>query len=273
MSFSPIGNSKGGNDSGLEPCAKCGNLMTQRNYHCIGCKKAVHWFCFAGDPAVNETLGHGAHYWCNSCYGSKRPPSLPGAAKSFPTDSREAGDVLRVSSLKQAAISAAHKIRGLASSKRVSVVGGGANNSSIATVAHSNVPGSNVIVVNPHTSFGSTIPLTATATIPPNATAAFGGTMSNPAGSIPSINADVNSNFTGNISPTSNVTHSSVTAMTMLQLMDYFDCVLPPHNATGNAPGNSCGAAALKSTLSGKRSRSAMSTTGRRSRASTNTNQ
>jgi hypothetical protein len=226
--------------------------MTQHDYHCIGCKKAVHWFCFEGDPAVNETLGHGAHYWCNSCYGSKLPPSLPGAAKSLPTGShsREAGDVLRVSSLKQAAISAACKIRGLASLKCVSVVGGGTNNSSIATVAHSNVPCSNVIVGNPHTSFGGTIP--------PTATAAFGGTMSNPASSIPSINADVNSNFTGNIPPTSNAAHGSATAMVMLQLMGYFDHVLLPHNATGNAPGNSCGAAALKSTVSRKQSCSAM---------------
>jgi hypothetical protein len=268
MTFSPIGNSKGGNDSGLEPCAKCGNLMTQRDYHCIGCKKAVHWFCSEGDPTVNETLGHGighgvghgAHYWCNSCYGSKLPPSLPGAAKSLPTGShsREAGDMLRVSSLKQTAISAACKIRGLASLKCTSVVGGGTNNSSIATVAHSNVPGSNVIVGNPHTSFGGPIPPTATATIPPNATAAFGGTMSNPASSIPSINADVNSNFTGNMPPTSNAAHGSATAMMMLQLMDYFDRVLPPHNATGNAPGNSCGAVALKSTVSRKQSCSAM---------------
>jgi len=44
----------------------------------------------------------------------------------------------------------------------------------------------------------------------------------------------------------------------MLQLMGYFDHVLLPHNATGNAPGNSCGAAALKSTVSRKQSCSAM---------------
>ncbi len=25
------------------------------------------------DLEVNETLGHGAHYWCGSCYSSKMP--------------------------------------------------------------------------------------------------------------------------------------------------------------------------------------------------------
>jgi hypothetical protein len=54
----------------LAPCLNCSGPMLP-NYLCKGCVHPIHWFCSKGDPTVNETLGHGAHYMCKSCNSSQ----------------------------------------------------------------------------------------------------------------------------------------------------------------------------------------------------------
>jgi hypothetical protein len=49
------------------------------NYLCKGCLRPIHWFCSEGDPAVNETLQHGAHYMCLPCTSSKGAKKKQGA--------------------------------------------------------------------------------------------------------------------------------------------------------------------------------------------------
>jgi hypothetical protein len=65
-----------------------------RSYLCAGCDRSIHWFCAKGDSEVNETKGHGAHYWCADCYQTKGP----GAGNCRQP---KPGDVLRASSAKQ----------------------------------------------------------------------------------------------------------------------------------------------------------------------------
>ena len=57
-------------------CANCKGVMN-RDYRCIGCDKSIHWFCSEGDEQYNESLGHGAHYWCTPCYISSNNPTVP----------------------------------------------------------------------------------------------------------------------------------------------------------------------------------------------------
>ncbi len=73
-------------DGGLMPCVKCSGLVCAKDYHCVGCLKALHWFCSEGDTAVNRFLGQGGAFWCSSCFVAKVPPPFPAAA----------GDVVRV---------------------------------------------------------------------------------------------------------------------------------------------------------------------------------
>jgi len=102
---------------GLEPCAGCGLLMNH-DYYCVGCGKSIHWFCSEGDAAANEEFGHGGHYWCKGCYGSKEAPPLPGNVAAFNSE-LDPGDVLGASSLRQVSISAAHRNRGSLSNKLI----------------------------------------------------------------------------------------------------------------------------------------------------------
>jgi hypothetical protein len=48
----------------VEVCIKCLGVMS-RDYLCIGCNSAIHWFCTEGNSEVNESKGHGHHYWCS----------------------------------------------------------------------------------------------------------------------------------------------------------------------------------------------------------------
>jgi hypothetical protein len=57
-------------------CAKCKGVMN-RDYRCIGCDKSIHWFCSEGGEQRNESLGHGAHYWCSSGYQTSNNPTVP----------------------------------------------------------------------------------------------------------------------------------------------------------------------------------------------------
>ena len=91
---------------GPEPCAGCGLLMNH-DYYCAGCGTSIHWFCSEGDAAANEEFGHGGHYWCKGCYGSKEAPPLPGNVAAFNSE-LDPGDVLCASSLRQVSISASH---------------------------------------------------------------------------------------------------------------------------------------------------------------------
>jgi hypothetical protein len=45
----------------LAPWLNCAGPMFY-DYLCKGCVSPTHWFYFKGDPAVKESLGHGAHY-------------------------------------------------------------------------------------------------------------------------------------------------------------------------------------------------------------------
>jgi hypothetical protein len=60
-------------------CALCKGL-TLNQYRCQGCDTAIRWFCSLGDYEVNQSKGHGAHYWCLAGYTSKGP----GAASLLP---------------------------------------------------------------------------------------------------------------------------------------------------------------------------------------------
>jgi hypothetical protein len=102
---------------GLEPCAGCGLLMNH-DYYCVGCGKSIHWFCSEGDAAANEEFGHGGHYWCKGCYGSKEAPPLPGNVAAFNSE-LDPGDVLCASSLRQVSISAPHRNLGSLSNKLI----------------------------------------------------------------------------------------------------------------------------------------------------------
>ncbi len=73
-------------DGGLMPCVKRSGLVCAKDYHCVGCLKALHWFCSEGDTAVNRFLGQGGAFWCSSCFVAKVPPPFPAAA----------GDVVQV---------------------------------------------------------------------------------------------------------------------------------------------------------------------------------
>jgi hypothetical protein len=57
--------------------AKC-NFPMSTQYRCQGCDIQIHWFCSLGYPELNESKGHGAHYWCEACYTTTGPgaPSL-----------------------------------------------------------------------------------------------------------------------------------------------------------------------------------------------------
>jgi hypothetical protein len=104
---------------GLEPCAGCGLLMNH-DYYCVGCGESIHWFCSEGDAAANEEFGHGGHYWCKGCYGSKEAPPLPGNVAAFnPISELDPGDVLCASSLRQVSISAPHQNLGSLSNKLI----------------------------------------------------------------------------------------------------------------------------------------------------------
>jgi hypothetical protein len=62
----------------LFPCVKC-NLPMSSNYLCKVCLRPIHWFCSEGDPTVNETFQHGAHYICLPCTSSKGAKKKQGA--------------------------------------------------------------------------------------------------------------------------------------------------------------------------------------------------
>jgi hypothetical protein len=63
----------------LAPCLHCAGPMLS-DYCCKGCMRLIHWFCSEGDPAMNETLRHGAHYICKSCNASQGKKKKQGAA-------------------------------------------------------------------------------------------------------------------------------------------------------------------------------------------------
>jgi hypothetical protein len=52
---------------GVQVCIKCLGVMSP-DYLCIGCNSNIHWFCAEGNSEVNESKGHGRHYWCSRCY-------------------------------------------------------------------------------------------------------------------------------------------------------------------------------------------------------------
>jgi hypothetical protein len=75
----------------LSPCAKCGQVMNC-DYRCVGCDKCIHWFCSEGDSEANESKGHGAHYWCHTCFLRKdQPEKRNTAAKDRGGNNRKTG--------------------------------------------------------------------------------------------------------------------------------------------------------------------------------------
>jgi len=86
--FSP---SSGDTNEVLSPCAKCGQVMNC-DYRCVGCDKCIHWFCSEGDSEANESKGHGAHYWCHTCFLRKdQPEKRNTAAKDRGGNNRKTG--------------------------------------------------------------------------------------------------------------------------------------------------------------------------------------
>ncbi len=49
---------------------ECRALMGH-DYACIGCGFPIHWWCSFGDNVANAEKGHGAHYWCMTCWAKK----------------------------------------------------------------------------------------------------------------------------------------------------------------------------------------------------------
>jgi hypothetical protein len=63
----------------LAPCLHCAGPMLP-DYCCNGWVPLIHWFCSKAYPAMNETLGHGAHYMSKSCNASQGSKKKQGAA-------------------------------------------------------------------------------------------------------------------------------------------------------------------------------------------------